>query len=130
MFRSLIVFGVLVLGGLFAYYYFTDSSARSGEQKAKSALERVGDTVADRTAASAVRAKLAADFGMDTARFLHVHFDEGTALVYGLVPPSLQSESIRQKLVGIPGVKTVIVRVLPQPSEISTATGTTASPVE
>lgn len=126
MIRSFVVLGVLVLGGLFAYYYLTDSSGRSGEEKAKSALERVGDTVKDRTAASAVRAKLAADFGVKTAEFLHVYFDDGTAVVYGLVPDSVSAEAIQKSIGSVPGVKTVIVRVLPRPTEIKVDGGSAA----
>lgn len=128
MIRSLIGVGVIVLGGLFAYYYLTDSSGKSGAEKARSAVERVGDNVVDRGAASAVRAKLAADFGVDAARFLHVYYDEGTAVVYGLAPQSVTAEAIRAKVAAVPGVKTTVVRVLPRPAEMTSAAGAPAPP--
>jgi hypothetical protein len=126
MIRSLIGVSVVVLGGLFAYYYFTDSSGKSGAEKAKAAAERVGDNVVDHTVAGAVRAKLASDFGVEAARFLHVYFDEGTIVVYGLAPQAVSPESIRSKVAAVPGVKTTVVRVLPRPAEMTSPSGLAA----
>ena len=120
MIRTCLVVFVLGLLGLFGYFIVTAPGDQSGAERAKGAALQVGDVVVDQGVAGLVHARLTASLGLETARFLHVHADDGRVLIYGLLPPSVSSEDLAERARSVPGVKRVDVQVLPRPGYLDT----------
>ncbi len=112
--RKVMAVGVVALLGLFGFYYMKNQGGGTAEEKAKSALQQVADKVRDTGLASLVKTKLVANFG-EKARFLHVFYDEGTVVVYGLYPATLTSDEIYGIASKVRGVETCQVIVSPLP---------------
>lgn len=117
MVKSIVVVMCLGLAGLFGYYYLQDSSGRAVGDKAADAMRSVGDKVRDEGVAGMVKVRLASKFGMDATRFVHVHYDEGKVLVYGLTPAAVTAEQIKAEAQQVPGVTHVEVQVSTRPAE-------------
>lgn len=118
MMRSGVTVVAVGLVGLFGYYFLTDHSGQSNKQKAKNAAVQVGDAVRDKGVATLVSARLTAKFGMDAMRFVHTYYDDGHALVYGLVPASVTADALGEEAAKVVGVKQVDVLVQPRPALI------------
>jgi hypothetical protein len=121
MIRSLVILALLVLGGLFGYFYLSDGSDRSQADRAKAAAGRVGDVVADQSIAGVVKLRLMSAYGGD-ARFLHVFHDAGRVTVYGLLPPRIAPDAVQSVLRDIPGLTDVRVLTQELPPDASGAT--------
>ena len=119
MFRAALGTVVLALAGLFGYYYFTDSSNRSGQERARDAGLHVLDTAKDTAAGGAIKTQLTAALGMDAARMLHVWYDDGRVIVYGLAPEGFDEQRIRALLSGTPGLTNIEILVQPRPGYVS-----------
>jgi osmotically-inducible protein OsmY len=123
MIRSGIAVVAVGLVGLFGFYFLTDSSERSHADKAKDAALQVGDTVRDKGVAGLVQVRLATQFGLDATRFLHVYYDEGRVVVYGMAPESLDLEKLRTEVSKVSGVSEVEVLVNTRPAYIEPLKG-------
>ena len=119
MMRSGVTVVAVGLVALFGYYFVTDHSGQSGKQKAKNAAMQVGDAVRDKGVATLVSARLTAKFGIDAMRFVHTYYDDGHALVYGLVPAGLKAEALGPEAAKVVGVKQVDVLVQPRPDFVA-----------
>lgn len=113
--RKVMAVAVVGLLGLFGFYYAKNTSGGTAEDKAKSALQQVADTMRDTGLATLVKSKLVANFG-ERARFLHTFYDEGTIVVYGLYPDGLTSDDIYGIASKVRGVETCQVIVSPLPA--------------
>lgn len=129
MVRTGLAIVALGLLGLFGYFFVTASNRQSNAERAKEAMGQVGDTVRDQGVAGLVRARLATSLGIDGARFLHVYFDEGKVLIYGLLPPGVSEEELVAPVRVLPGVEQVEVRVVARP-EYAHALAEPAAPDE
>lgn len=118
MIRAGAAMAVLAAVGLFGYFYLQDNSAGSRADKARTAVERIGGVAKDQGTAGLVRARLASQFGLEAARFLHTHFDEGTVLIYGLVPDGVSEDTLVAECEKLPGVKRVEVLVHARPARL------------
>jgi hypothetical protein len=112
---------VLALAGLFGYYYLTDSSGRSGQERAKDAGLHVLDTAKDTAAGGAIKTRLTAALGMDASRLLHVWYDDGKVLIYGLAPAGVDEPRIRGLLSDVPGLSSVEILIQPRPDYVTAA---------
>lgn len=121
MIRSLGSVAAVALIGLFGYYFFTDHSDRDNMAKAKEATRNAMDAVRDKGAASLVSVRLTATFGLDATRFLHVHYDNGHAVVYGLAPESLSSEAVVDLAKKVAGVTSAEAILEPLPESLRAA---------
>ncbi len=110
---------VLLLLGLFGYFYATGSGARGSAERARGAAAQVGGVVVDEGVAGLVKVRLAADFGYDNTRFLHVWHEGGRVLVYGLAPATLDTQQVRADVEKIPGVSSADVLVQPMPAYVA-----------
>lgn len=129
MMKSIVVVVCVGLAGLFGYYYLQDSSGRAVGDKAADAMRSVGDKVRDEGVAGVVKVRLASKFGMDATRFVHVHYDEGKVLVYGLTPAAVTAEQLKAEAQQVPGVSSVEVLIATRPVEFD-ATPTPPAPAE
>lgn len=128
MFRAGLATLVLGLGGLFGYYFLTDSSGKSGQERAKDAGMHVLDTAKDTAVGGAIKTSLTAALGMDGASLLHVWYDDGKVIVYGLTPPGIDEERLRGLLKDVPGLTTVEILIQPRPEYVSDRTAPSAQP--
>lgn len=119
MILRLATIGVLGLLGLFGYFYFTGDKTKPKTERAQEAAVQVGETVRDRSVAGMVSVQLASTLGTGPSRFLHVFFEDGHALVYGLVPETVASEDVAAIARGVPGVRSVKVLVHPLPADVT-----------
>ena len=128
MIRSAIAIFLVVLLALFGYFLLTDSSERTRGEKAKDAAARVGDTVMDQSVGGLVSGALLAEFKRE-ARFLHVHYDDGQVVIYGLMPDTLSVEDVAAVARKVPGVEQVEVLVRSRPAHLAGGgSGTDAGP--
>jgi hypothetical protein len=118
--------------GLFGYFYLSNPEPDlTPSEKAKQAAVDVGDAVRDKGVASLVEGRLVAQFGLDATRFVHVHFDEGRALIYGLVPANIAPQALADEAAQVPGVTSVELLAHPRPDYIAPLkpiTGTAPEP--
>jgi hypothetical protein len=119
MLRTLLGFVALTLLGLFLYFYVKAPAEQPGRERARQAVSQVGDTVRDEGVAGLIRARLAARLGIEGTRYLHVQYDAGQALVYGLIPPETRPEEVAALVQAIPGISAVDVQVLPRPAYLA-----------
>jgi hypothetical protein len=129
MIRSLLAFLALGLLALFGYFFVTTGTG-TGSERARQAAVRVGDTVVDESLAGVVRARLAATYGFDGARFLHIHNDNGKILIYGLLPPGARPDDLVAAARSVPGVAAVDVQVLERPAYLNRPTQADTPPLE
>jgi hypothetical protein len=124
--------GTVLLGlvGLFGYYYLTDSSGKSGQERAKDAGLHVLDTAKNTAAGGAIQAALTTALGMDATRLLHVWYDDGRVVVYGLAPAGTDEKRIRTLLSEVSGIKSVEILIQERPDYVSVATGAGNPPPE
>lgn len=120
MFRSLMVVGVLGLGGLFGYYFLRDNPSRDASDRARDAARQVGGTVVSQGVEGLVQARLVARFGYESVSFLHAHFADGRLVIYGLAPETVTVEALQAEGQAVPGVKEVEVLVSPRPAHVKT----------
>ena len=118
MFKTGFAIGGVSLVLLFGYFYATNKSDAPQVEKAKQAALDVGDAVRDKGVAGLVDVRLKSKFGLDATRFLHVYYDEGRVLLYGLVPEGLDVETLASQADQVPGVETVDVIVQPRPAYV------------
>jgi len=109
---------VVVLAGLFAFHYVTAPGAASQAEKAKSAAREVGDVMVDSGLGAVVQTRLTTTLGLDATRFLHVHYNSGDVVIYGLLPAGVPSEQVAAEVSQIPGVQSVEVLCLPCPPDL------------
>jgi osmotically-inducible protein OsmY len=128
MMKSIVVVVCLGLAGLFGYYYLQDSSGRAVGDKAADAMRSVGDKVRDEGVAGMVKVRLASKFGLDATRFVHVHFDEGEVLVYGLTPAAITADQLQGEAQQVPGVTSVQVLISTRPAEFDAAAPAPGAP--
>ena len=128
MVRSSLAVVALGLLAMFGYFWITASSDQSNTDRAKEAVARVGDTVKDQGAASLISARLKAGLGLNEARFLHVYYDDGETVVYGMAPEGVSNDRIAALAREVPGVQHVDVQVLPVPASLSPDASHTAAP--
>ena len=119
MIRSAVVTVVLAGAGLFGYYFMTDRSERPAGEKARDAAGHVGDLAKDTGAAMVVQARLTARYGIDATRFVHVHYDDGAVIVYGLAPVEMKADEVTEIVKVVPGVSSVDVRIGERPPAMS-----------
>ena len=112
---------IAVVGGLilFGYFYAANRSDIPRTDKAKQAAKDVGDAVRDKGVAELVEVRVAAKFGLDAARFVHAHYDEGHVVVYGLVPADVDLQVLADEVAKVPGVSQVELLVQPRPDYIT-----------
>ncbi len=115
MVRMALATVALGLLGLFGYFYAT-GSGEHGNERAREAAWQVGGTVKDQGVQQMVWARLAAKYGLDGARFLHVHYHEGKVLIYGLLPAGAAPQQLAGEVDELPGVREVEVQTLPRPA--------------
>lgn len=132
MIRSVVLTVILAGGGLFGYYFLTDRSERPNGDKARDAAVQVGDAAKDTGAAVLVQARLTARFGMDAMRYLHVRYDDGAVVVYGLAPRHVAADALVETVRAIPGVTSVqaLIHELPESMTRDSAHGVAAAPSE
>ncbi len=135
MIKSFIAVLALTGIGLVGYFYISDKSNSSREDKAKRAVTKATDTVVkatdsvvEGTVSGAVKARLLTTFGLDTARFLHVTNRDGQIVVYGLLSSHITGEQIAAEARKVPGVKDVQLLVHPRPEFLVTPTDPPAQP--
>lgn len=119
MFRA--IFGTAFIAGLglFGYYFLTDSSGRSAADKAKDAGMNVVSDAKDSGAALLIQGRLMTAFGMDAMRLVHVYYDNGHVIVYGLAPESIDVDAVERTVREIPGaVSQVEILFLPRPATV------------
>jgi hypothetical protein len=116
MIRSGLAFIALGLLAMFGYFFVMTPGDRPGGDRAKQAAVELGDAVVDQSAAGLVRARLATSLGLDGVRFLHVHYDDGKVLIYGLAPARVTADGLAGLVRGIPGVRTVDVQIMTRPT--------------
>ena len=120
--------GLLVL---FGYFYATNTSDAPQTEKAKQAALDVGDAVRDKGVAGLVDVRLKSKLGLDATRFLHVFYDEGRVLLYGLVPAEVDVQALANEADQVPGVTAVDVLVQTRPEYVTPLrplTGSDSSP--
>ncbi len=112
---------IAVLGGLvlFGYFYTTSRKELPRTERAKQAAVDVGDAVRDKGVAGLVKARLVTEFGLDATRFLHVYYDEGGVVLYGLVPADVDQQALKDEAAKVPGVSTVALLVQLRPDCIA-----------
>lgn len=106
---------VLALVGLFGFYFLTDSSGKTAGERAQDAGRHVFDTAKDTAAGGAIKTKLVAALGLDATRLLHVWYDNGQVIVYGLVPHGLEADRVKALVQDVPGLKSVDVLIQERP---------------
>ncbi|MGD8453260.1 MAG: BON domain-containing protein [Phycisphaerae bacterium] len=116
MIRTALALLALGLLGLFGYFFVQEPAEQSNADRAKAAAAHVGDTVVDQGAAGLIRARLVTTFGLGATSYLHVHYDDGAVLVYGLVPEGVTAERLAEIVRAAPSVKSVDVQVLLRPA--------------
>ena len=112
--------GIIGIGllGLFGYYFLADHTPQTNLEKAKGAAIQVGDTVRDKGVASLVDVRLKSRFGMEATRFLHVYYDAGRIVVYGMAPADMDPAALSAEAASAPGVDEVEVFVTPRPAYV------------
>jgi len=136
MIRSVVTLAVVVLVGLFGFYFLTDRSERDNVEKAKDAGRNVVDTVRDQGAASLVSVRMTSTFGMEATRFLHVYYNDRHAVIYGMAPDTLTPEAIVTLATNVTGVDSAEAHIQPLPTSLQTAerelkpADTSAAPAE
>ena len=111
----------LGLLGVFAYFFATAPGEQGTGERARQAAVETKDAVVDQGVAGLVRARLMRKYGLDGARFLHVYFDDGKVLVYGLLPPSATAEQIAGEADEVPGVREADVQAVPRPAYLGSS---------
>ena len=125
MIRSGLAFIALGLLAMFGYFFVMTPSDRPSGDRAKQAAVVVGDVVVDQGAAGLIHARLATTLGLDGVRFLHVHYNDGKVLIYGLAPARVTADGLAGLVRGVPGVRTVDVQIMTRPAYLDAlATGT------
>lgn len=129
MLRGILVTTVVAGAGLFGYYFLTDATGRSTADKAKDAGMNVVSDAKDSGAAMLIQGRLMTAFGMDAMRLVHVYYDDGHVIVYGLAPESLDAAAVEKTVQELPGgVTDVQVLLQPRPALVH-ARGASAIPV-
>lgn len=118
MLKSAIAATAVGLVVLFGFFYASNRANVSRTEKAKQAATEVGDVVRDKGVATLVSARLAKTFGLEATRFLHVYYDEGQVLLYGLVPAGVDQEQLASEAIKVPGVTDAEVLVQLRPDYI------------
>lgn len=121
MFRSAIVTALLIGGGLFGYYFLTDRSGASATDRARSAVGQVGDLAKDTGEGLMVQARLTARWGMDAMKYVHVYYNDGAVIIYGLAPAHVKGDELSVAAREVPGVRTVEVLVQERPATMNPA---------
>lgn len=119
MIRSTILITLVILLGLFGYFFLNEPQTNSSDQRAKQAAMRVGDLVLEEGQAGVIRMNIIANLGVETARFLHVYCNNGRVLIYGLAPEGVTAESLTQIARQIPNAQQVEVLISPRPSYVT-----------
>ncbi len=119
MIKSGIAVTALALAGLFVYFYTARCESVSRSDKAKQAALDVGDAVRDKGVASLVGVRLKAKCGLDATRFLHTYYNEGTVVVYGLVPVATDLQLLHDEAAKVPGVSAVELLIQVRPDYIA-----------
>ena len=128
MVKSGLALTALGLLAMFGYFFVTAPANQSGTDRAKDAAVRLGDTVKDQGAASVVSARLKAGLGLDGSRFLHVYYDDGAVLIYGLAPADVTAERLTSLAREVPSVTSVEVQILPRPEYLNAKPAPEATP--
>ena len=128
MIRSVMLVAALGFAGLFGYYFLADNTGRPVGDKAADAVRHVGDKVRDEGVAGMIKVRLTSRFGMDATRFVHVHFDEGKVLVYGLAPAAITAEQLQSEAAQVPGVSSVEVLISARPAAFDVPAEPMAAP--
>lgn len=111
---------VLVAGlGLFGYFFATNSGEKNKADRAKQAARDVGDAVRDKGVAELVEMRLKTKFGFDATRLVHVFYDDGRAVVYGLAPAAVDPAALTAEAAKVPGVRAVETLVQVRPDHIA-----------
>lgn len=119
MFRAVLGTTIVAGLGLFGYYFLTDSTGRSATDKAKDAGMNVVSDAKDSGAALLIQGRLMTAFGMDAMRLVHVYYDDGHVIVYGLAPESIDVDAVEKTVREIPGaVSDVEIMLLPRPASV------------
>lgn len=121
MFKPVLGTIALALIGLFGYYFLTDSSGKSAKERAADAGRHVLDTAKDTAAGGAIKTKLIAALGVDTMRLIHVWYDNGQVVVYGLAPTGVDADRLMSLVRDVPGLKHVEVFVQERPAYVGSA---------
>ncbi len=119
---------VLALVGLFGYYFLTDSSGKTAGERAQDAGRHVFDTAKDTAAGGAIKTKLVAALGVDATRMLHVWYDNGQVIVYGLAPKGLDPEKLKALVQDVPGLKGVDVLIQERPDFVGATVHSESKP--
>lgn len=134
MIKSGVVLAAVALAGLFVYFYAAQPAEISSSDKAKQAAREVGDAFRDTGVAGLVDVRLKTKFGIDATRFLHTYYDNGHIILYGLVPGSIDQQTLHDEAAKVPGVIDVQLLLQPRPASIkalpSLTGGQSASPAE
>lgn len=115
MIRAAVAVVALGLLGLFGYYFVTDTAEQNTGEKAKDAAVRVADTVRDTGVVGLINARIKSRFGIEDTRFVHAYFDNGRAVIYGLLPAEVSSDDLLEEVRGTPGVNAVDQFLTPLP---------------
>lgn len=127
MIKKLFTVAILAVAGLFAWYFFTDDSqGTTNEEKARSAMGRVGDTFKDLGVEGLVRTRLTSALGFEDARFLHTTNESGHVVVYGMASPGLDLTKLHAELAEVPGVASLEIQVTPLPPGLASRMGVSA----
>lgn len=127
MIRTLLMLVALALAGMFGYFYFTGDAGRSAGEKLADAARQTGDAAADQGMAAVVKARISVAVGVSLARYLHVWYDDGKALIYGLYPEGMNPD-VLSKAARDAGAKEVDIRVAPRPMYLDGSTPAPAPP--
>jgi len=103
---------------LFGYFYLVAPADRGAGDRAKEAGRQMVEATRDKGAAVVVQTRLTAKLGIDAMRLVHVHFEHGKALVYGLVPAGTDEAGIVAAARECPGVSEVELMLLPRPAYV------------
>lgn len=123
MIRSSMAIVAVGLIGLFGYYFVVDKSDRSTTDKAKDAGMQVADAVRDKGVNLLITTQLTSKFGVEATRFIHSYYDNGTAVVYGMVPNGIDTDALQAEIAKVAGVRTVELYITPRPMHIAPLTG-------
>jgi len=121
MFRSAIVTLLLIGSGLFGYYFFTDRSGAPAADRARNAAGQLGDLAKDTGEGLMVQARLTARWGTDAMKYVHVYYNDGALVIYGLAPAHVKPDELITAAREVPGVKSVDVLVHERPAAMDRA---------
>lgn len=116
MIRSAVLVLILVVAGLFGWFYVRSDSTQDSGRRARDAAGEIGDVVMDKGMAGLVHARLVTKLGYESAAFLHVYHDDGRVIVYGLLPETVDPQVVIEEVSSTPGVKAVELLVQPRPA--------------